>query len=155
MPCQWERPGADRLTVLAERFPGAEIVNPATRYRSSAGWLRAWPRLLPTLSALVVFADGDGCIGAGCLHEIADACRVGVPVALLDDGVLQELVSLDLLPPGERGARQTALPVGGDPIEDQVPNCFRADHDPLAVSTSLSETSRYCQTAPDEPSAFT
>lgn len=115
MTCYGTDHERDRLAVLAERFPGAEIVNPATRFRSSAGWLRAWPRMLPTLSTVVVFADEDGCIGAGCLVEIADACRLRVPVLLLDDaGILRELVSLNLLPPGERDAWQAAWPVGGE-----------------------------------------
>ena len=51
------------LNALAALLPAAEIINPAGRYRTSAGWLRAWPRLLSTLAGLVMFGEVDG-VGA-------------------------------------------------------------------------------------------
>ena len=76
------------LDALAALLPGAEIFNPAGRYRTSAGWLRAWPRVARTLSALVVFGNEEGTIGVGCLHEIADAIRLRPPVVDLGNGLL-------------------------------------------------------------------
>lgn len=104
------------LDALAALLPGAEIFNPAGRYRTSAGWLRAWPRVARTLSALVVFGNEEGSIGVGCLHEIADAIRLGVPVAVLDERrQLCELAGLDMLAAQERSAFRAACIVPGDP----------------------------------------
>lgn len=102
------------LDTLAALLPDVELVNPARRYRTSAGWLRAWPRLVRTLSGLVVFADEEGTIGAGCLREITDAVLCGLPVLMLDeDQRLCELLALDLLPPDLRDRSHAAWPVAG------------------------------------------
>ena len=61
------------LARIGELVPTAKVVDPAVRYRDSAHWLIDWPKLLPTLAALVVFGDVDGTIGTGCLHELVDA----------------------------------------------------------------------------------
>jgi len=105
------------LDTLATLLPDVELVDPAGRYRSSSGWLRAWPRLVRTLSGLVVFADEEGAIGAGCLREITDAVLYGLPVLMLDEGLrLCELMALDLLPPDLRDRSHAAWPVAGEPV---------------------------------------
>jgi len=102
------------LDAIAGLLPEAVIINPAGRYRTSAGWLRAWPRLVRTLSAVVLFAAEDGTIGTGCLRELADAIRAEVPVAVLDDECqLRELVALELLPADSRSALRAAVVVTG------------------------------------------
>ncbi len=40
--------------------------------------------VVPTLSGLVLFGTRDGVVGVGCLKELSEAQRAGVPVALLD-----------------------------------------------------------------------
>jgi hypothetical protein len=109
-----ERVCLDTLTAL---LPGTEIIDPAGRYRTNAGWLRAWPRLLSTLSGLVLFADEDGTVGAGCLREVVDAMAAGVPIAMLDPCFgLSELAAVDLLPAAESTRMRAAWPVRGDPL---------------------------------------
>ena len=106
------------LDTLAGLFADAEIVNPAERSWTNAGWRRAWPQLLATLSGLVLFADEDGTVGTGCLREVADAIAAGVPVAYLDpDCGLCELAGLDLVPADVRTRASTAWPVGGEQID--------------------------------------
>ena len=106
------------LDALAGHFPGAEIVNPATRGWTNDTWRRAWPRLVMTLSTLVIFPDEDGTVGTGCLREVADAIAAGVPVAVLDPCFgLCELGGFDLLPPDMRTRAATAWPVAGDRID--------------------------------------
>jgi hypothetical protein len=103
------------LDALAALLPGAEIIDPAVRYRTNAGWLRAWPRLLSTLDALVLFADETGTVGAGCLREVVDAVAAGLVVGYLDDDRrLCELVALDMIPSAERTRTRAAWPVAGE-----------------------------------------
>jgi len=109
------------LDALAGLLRGVEIIDPATRYRTNAGWLRAWPRLLSTLSGLVVFADETGTVGAGCLREVADAVAAGLPVAYLDDDHrLCELVALDMIPAAERTRTRAAWPVAGERFTSEL-----------------------------------
>jgi hypothetical protein len=74
----------DCLAALRVMLAGAELHDPARRYGSDEAWGRAWPRLLASLDGLVVFGTGSNVVGAGCLAELADARRFGVPVAMLD-----------------------------------------------------------------------
>jgi hypothetical protein len=105
------------LDTLAALLRGVEIIDPATRYRTNAGWLRAWPRLLSTLSGLVVFADETGTVGAGCLREVVDAVAAGLPVLMLDDDHhLCELAALDLLPSDIPSRTHAAWPVAGEHV---------------------------------------
>ncbi len=127
------------LDTLAARFPGAEVFNPAGRYRTSAGWLRAWPRVVRTLSALVVFGDEDGVVGIGCVHEVADAVLLGVPVAVLDeDHHLCELEGLIMLPAADRSPWRTAWVLCGDPLAvlGQMPS----DGSESMIATLSSDT---------------
>jgi hypothetical protein len=104
----------DFLARLAALVTPAQVVDPAARYRSSVDWLSDWPGLLPTLTGLVVFADADGTIGAGCLRELTDAWRLGLPTALLDDhGDLRHVSNLRILPPRCRTGLRMAVVVGG------------------------------------------
>jgi hypothetical protein len=116
------------LDTLAALLPGSEIIDPAGRYHTNAGWLRAWPRLLSTLDAVVVFADEDGTVGAGCLREITDAIVAGLPVAYLDDNRrLCELVALDMIPTDLRSRARAAWPVAGGRVAQ--PMFLMADPD--------------------------
>ena len=112
--------GTDReaaaLASLAEMVPHAELFNPAGRYRDAAGWRRSWPRLLPTLAGLVVFGDEVGAVGAGCLKELADAWRLGIPVAMVEGSWCGYLVALRILPEDERSALGTAELIGGSSL---------------------------------------
>jgi hypothetical protein len=73
---------------------------------------RPRPRLLPTLSALVLFTDEDGCVGVGCLKEIADVIGSRLSVYLLDERRrLRELGGSALLTEVERSALRASMPV--------------------------------------------
>ena len=73
-----------QLARVAEHFPEAEVLDPAAMFASNAGWLAAWPELVGTLDLIVLWADEDGFIGAGCLREVTDAMVASVPVVTLD-----------------------------------------------------------------------
>ena len=72
------------VAALRRLLPGWDLYNPSGRYRTDTGWLRSWPRVLASLDALVVFGTREGVIGCGCLRELADVERRGLPVAVLD-----------------------------------------------------------------------
>lgn len=72
------------LAALRSLLPGWDLFNPSGRYTTDTGWLRAWPRVLDTLDGLVIFGTRKGVIGCGCLRELADAERDGLPIAALD-----------------------------------------------------------------------
>ncbi len=102
------------LDAIASAFPGAEVLDPAECFADDDGWLARWPALVPTLSALVLFADEQGHVGAGCLREVADVLVADIPVLLLDRGrQLCELRALRLLPAASRTPARAAVPVGG------------------------------------------
>jgi len=104
----------EALDLLGALLPDAVLVNPATRYRDTDHWLADWPRLVGTLSGLVVVADSDGTIGAGCLRELTDVWRLGVPVALLDArGQLRRLSGLRMVAETERTAQRLAFVTAG------------------------------------------
>ena len=106
------------LDTLAGLFGDAEIIDPATRGWTNDTWRRAWPRLVVTLAALVLFPDEDGTVGTGCLREVADAIAAGVPVAVLDAYFgLCELGGLDLLPDAMRTRAAVAWPVAGEQVD--------------------------------------
>jgi len=104
----------DALDRISDHVAPAQVIDPATRYGSNADWLTDWPGLVSTLSCLIVFADTDGTIGAGCLRELTDAWHLGIPVALLDDqGDFRHVSILRIVPPRRRTASRTAVAVGG------------------------------------------
>ncbi len=129
------------LDTLAGLFGDAEIVNPSERAWTSDTWRRAWPRLVVTLSGLVLFADEDGTVGTGCMREVADAITAGVPVALLDPYFgLCELGGLDLVPTDMRTRAATAWPVAGDRIDPAAlcrPIVEASARPPLGVSSTF------------------
>ena len=96
--------------------PTSDLYDPAGRYSTDAGWLRAWPRVLPTLSGLVVFGTRDGVVGVGCLREIADARRAGLPVAVLDHRCRARTYAGLALPARAPTSRRAAVLVPGEPV---------------------------------------
>jgi hypothetical protein len=107
----------DCLAALRRLLPGVEIYDPAWRYRTNEGWLRAWPRVLSTLSGLVVFGTRDGVIGLGCLREIAGARQAGLLVAMLDHRCRSRTYAG--LSPRTRTPtpRRAAMLVPGEPVD--------------------------------------
>lgn len=85
------------LAALHRLLPDADLYNPAGRYSTDAGWRRAWPRVLASLSGLVVFADIDGTIGTGCMRELIDAITWGLPVAALAGDELHEIDGIEFV----------------------------------------------------------
>ncbi|MGH9291603.1 MAG: hypothetical protein ACRDZ6_02320 [Acidimicrobiales bacterium] len=119
---EWE---ASCLRTLAGLLPHVELYNPAGRYLTDASWLRAWPRVLRSLSGLVVFgttADDDygvgaGEIGTGCIRELGDAIACGVPLLAFDGERLHELDGVRLLAIPWRSARRAGALVLGPVFE--------------------------------------
>lgn len=109
------------LDAIADAFREWQVIDPATRYASTGEWLAGWPKLLPTLNGLVLFADERGTVGAGCLREIADALVLGVPIGYYTPcfGVT-ELAGFDLLPAAMRSAAACAWPVPGEQVDAQA-----------------------------------
>jgi hypothetical protein len=107
----------DCLAALAVLLPGAELYDPSGRYRTNLAWRRAWPRVLGTLSGLVVFGNREGVVGIGCLLEVADARGRGLPVAVLDHRC--RLRALGGFGPTRRSptARRTAVLLSGSPVD--------------------------------------
>jgi hypothetical protein len=98
----------ERLSLLRRSLPNAEIFDPAGRYATSVAWRRTWPRVLGTLSGLVVFSAADGSIGTGCLRELIDAMATQLPVVGLDGGGLRQLQGVRLLDDQTRTPRRAA-----------------------------------------------
>lgn len=107
----------DCLASLAGLLPGADLYDPAGRYMTDAGWLRAWPRVLASLSGLVVFGAEDGTVGTGCLRELTDAIAAYVPVAALVGDELHEIDGFQLLAPPWRSARNAGHLIVGRAME--------------------------------------
>ena len=84
------------LARIAELLPGVELVNPAGMFDDVAAWLSDWPRLLPWLDGLVVFADDGSTIGAGCWRELGDAWAAWLPVAVLHRRQLHEIAAVHM-----------------------------------------------------------
>jgi hypothetical protein len=111
-----------RLAALCGLLPDVEIVDPeACGWASNADWQAGWPTLSESLSGLVVFAAADETIGAGCLHEIADALALGLPVAAFTDRLgLVELVGTALLPAQDRNPSRAGWLVYGPRLDPTV-----------------------------------
>ena len=107
----------DCLAALRGLLPEADLYDPAGRYSTSVGWLRAWPRVLSTISGLVVFGTRDGVVGVGCLREIADARRFGLPFAMLDHRCRARTYAGLVLPPRAPTSRRAAVLVPGEPVD--------------------------------------
>jgi len=107
----------DCLATLRGLLPDVELYDPAGRYRTDAGWLRAWPRVLPTISGLVVFGTRDGVVGVGCLREIADVSGAGLPVAMLDHRCRARTYAGLALPTRAPTPRRAAVLVPGEPVD--------------------------------------
>jgi hypothetical protein len=107
----------DCIASLRTVLPEADLYNPAGRYSTDDGWLRAWPRVLPTLSGFVVFGTRDGVVGIGCLREIADARGTGLPVAMLDHHCRARTYAGLALPIRAPTPRRTAVLVPGEPVD--------------------------------------
>jgi hypothetical protein len=107
----------DCLAALRAVLPEAELYDPAGRYRTDAGWLRAWPRVLPTISGLVVFGTRGGVVGVGCLREIDDTHGAGLPVAVLDHRCHARTYAGLALPARAATSRRAAVLVPGGPVD--------------------------------------
>jgi hypothetical protein len=103
----------DRLACLARLLPGVQLFDPSGRYSSHAGWRRAWPRVLETLSGLVVFQEEDCTIGTGCLRELTDAITWGLPIAALEGEALHHITGIQFLAVPRRPARHAGRLVLG------------------------------------------
>jgi hypothetical protein len=106
----------DCLAALARLLPGVDLYDPAGRYSTDAGWLRAWPRVLPTISGLVVFGTRDGVVGVGCLREIAEVSGTGLPVAMLDHRCRARTYAGLALTARAPTPRRAAVLVPGEPV---------------------------------------
>lgn len=73
--------------LIRRRRSGARLVEPKRLWRNSYEWLRDWPRVLRTISALVFFTGDEG-LTPGVAHEIDDALAAGLPVYCADFGDL-------------------------------------------------------------------
>jgi len=107
----------DCLASLRGVLPEADLFDPAGRYSTDAGWLRAWPRVLSTLSGFVVFGTREGVVGVGCLREIAEARGNGLPVAMLDQRCRARTYAGIVLPARARTPRRAAVLVPGEPVD--------------------------------------
>ncbi len=107
----------DCLAALRGLLPDVNLYDPAGRYSTDAGWLRAWPRVLPTISGLVVFGTRDGVVGVGCLREIADVSGAGLPVAMLDHRCRARTYAGLALPTRAPTPRRAAVLVPGEPVD--------------------------------------
>jgi hypothetical protein len=110
----------DCLALLRGVLPEADLYDPAGRYSTDAGWLRAWPRVLPTLSGLVVFQGEDGTIGTGCLRELTDAIAWRLPVAALEGEALHEIDGVQFLAVPWRTARHAGRLVLAGSIDPEA-----------------------------------
>jgi hypothetical protein len=107
----------DCLASLRGVLPDVDLCDPAGRYSTDAGWLHAWPRVLASLSGLVVFGTRDGVVGVGCLREIADVSRAGLPIAMLDHRCRARTYAGLALPTRASTARRAAVLVPGKPVD--------------------------------------
>jgi hypothetical protein len=105
------------LAALQDLLPDVELYNPARHYADGAIWRRAWPRVLETLSGLVVFPSLDGTIGAGCLRELFDAVACRIPIAGLEESMLYEIETFEFLRQHLLTARRVGRLVLGDQID--------------------------------------
>jgi hypothetical protein len=101
----WAAECIDRLGRL---LPNVELIDPERKSWSAESWLKEWPYVLGGISALVVFADLDGTVGTGCLHEVNDALFLGLPVWAFGGSRLVELRGFELVPEQHRTARRVA-----------------------------------------------
>lgn len=105
----YDTPRYDRMIdAVRLHFPEADLLPARDQFTSNADWRRKWPRMLPTLAAVVFFDDGDGYLGLGVSTEIVHAHRSGLPVWFLDDaetlhpidsGTFSEFPGFDPEPP--------------------------------------------------------
>ena len=68
------------LRRIAAAFDGWDVLNPAVMFDDNASWHDTWPQVLSGIDVCAIFADKTGCIGVGCLKEIADAIAARIPV---------------------------------------------------------------------------
>lgn len=87
----YDTPRYDRMIdAVRLHFPDADILPARDQFTSNADWRRKWPRMLPTLAAMVFF-DDRGTIGRGVYQEVEDAKARDLPIFYLsDDGALYD-----------------------------------------------------------------
>ncbi len=98
------------LGYLAELLPEAELIDPPGRYATDAAWLQAWPRLLRSLSALVIFGPRMARWEWAACESWPTLCGPGYLSSGLDSrGLLVELGALRLFPADRRTPRGSAF----------------------------------------------
>jgi hypothetical protein len=85
---------------------------PATLFSSTVEWLREWPRLLRSITGLIVVPDTDSSIGAGCLREISDVLGLDRDVWIHENGTLISWGEV-IVRPVARPTRFKVATVGG------------------------------------------
>ena len=86
-------------SLIAGRFSSREwaIFEPARCTWTTKDWLKAWPRLIRWIDALVIWARPDGSVGFGVYQEARDIAFHGKPVYVLKSGCLKTLHGFSLL----------------------------------------------------------
>ena len=140
-----------QLARVAELFPEAEVLDPAAMFTSNAGWLAVWPEIVGTLDLIVLWADEDGFIGAGCLREVTDAMVASVPVVALDwKGRLRTFAGLHchgLLPSSARVGQLvygTVVPAAAVPLMRAASATAHCPRTGLACSTAYRKMACRC-----------
>jgi len=78
---QYADPGYNTIrSFVLDTFRPKCLIEPARENWTVFDWYYAWGRILPDLSALVIWPRKDGTIGHGVFMEYADACLNNIPV---------------------------------------------------------------------------
>lgn len=99
---------------VAELLAGVEVLDPEQAgWEGAEEWLSGWNGLVEHLDGLVLVPDADGFVGAGCLHEVADMFARNKIVALLHEGELVQMASIEFRRDPWAWAEQVGRPRAG------------------------------------------
>jgi hypothetical protein len=82
------RPNWPARVRRIEDLADEPVWDPARLFTSTAAWLQEWPRLLGSITGLILVPDTDSSIGAGCLREISDVLGLDKPVWIYESETL-------------------------------------------------------------------